>query len=255
VTAEAPTPTTAATPSRRVLRQARFEAAGLLRHGEQLLVSVVLPALALLVLALTDVPSLGPGRRIDLATAGVLALAVVSTAFTGQAILLAFERRHGVLRLLGTTPLGRGGLLAAKGASVLVVLAVQVVVLGGLGLALGWRPDPAGVVPALALMLLGVAAFASLAVLLGGTLRAEGVLALANLGWVLFLGLGGVVIPTSQLPEGLAAVVVWLPSAALGDGLRAALTEGALPLREALVLLLWAAVVGGLATRLLRWSD
>lgn len=255
MTTAAPTPTAAATPSRRVLRQARFEAAGLLRHGEQLLVSVVLPALALLALAWTDVPSLGPGRRVDLATAGVLALAVVSTAFTGQAILLAFERRHGVLRLLGTTPLGRGGLLAAKGVSVLVVLAVQVVVLGGLGLALGWRPDPGGVVPALVLLLLGVAAFAALAALLGGTLRAEGVLALANLGWVLFLGLGGVVIPTGQLPDALATVVAWLPSAALGDGLRAALILGDVPLREALVLLVWAGAVGGLAARLLRWSD
>ncbi len=245
----------AAPPARRVLRQARFEAAGLLRHGEQLLVSIVLPALALVTLALTDVPSLGPGRRIDLATAGVLALAVVSTAFTGQAILLAFERRHGVLRLLGTTPLGRGGLLAGKALSVLVVLAVQVVVLGGLGLALGWRPDPVGVLPALVVGVLGVAAFASLAALLGGTLRAEGVLALANLGWVLLLGVGGVVLPTSQLPEAVAGVVSWLPSAALGDGLRVALVDGAVPAREALVLVGWSAVLGGLAARYLRWSD
>lgn len=245
----------AAPPARRVLRQARFEAAGLLRHGEQLLVSIVLPALALVTLALTDVPSLGPGRRIDLATAGVLALAVVSTAFTGQAILLAFERRHGVLRLLGTTPLGRGGLLAGKALSVLVVLAVQVVVLGGLGLALGWRPDPVGVLPALVVGVLGVAAFASLAALLGGTLRAEGVLALANLGWVLLLGVGGVVLPTSQLPDAVAGVVTWLPSAALGDGLRVALVDGAVPAREALVLVGWSVALGGLAARYLRWSD
>lgn len=244
-----------APPARRVLSQARFEAAGLLRHGEQLLVSIVLPALALLTLALADVPSLGPGRRIDLATAGVLALAVVSTAFTGQAILLAFERRHGVLRLLGTTPLGRGGLLAGKALSVLVVLAVQVVVLGGLGLALGWRPDPVGILPAVVVGVLGVAAFASLAALLGGTLRAEGVLALANLGWVLFLGAGGVVIPTTELPDAVAAVVTWLPSAALGDGLRTALVDGAVPLREALLLVGWAGVLGGLAARYLRWSD
>ena len=72
-------------------------------------------------------PDLGPGPRADLATAGALALAVVSTAFTGQAISTGFDRRAGVLRLLGTTPLGRGGLLAAKGVAVLSVLAVQVV--------------------------------------------------------------------------------------------------------------------------------
>ena len=75
-------------------------------------------------------PDLGPGPRADLATAGALALAVVSTAFTGQAISTGFDRRAGVLRLLGTTPLGRGGLLAAKGVAVLSVLAVQVVCSG-----------------------------------------------------------------------------------------------------------------------------
>ncbi|MBD3784124.1 MAG: ABC transporter permease, partial [Micrococcales bacterium] len=165
----------------RVLAQARFETRTLLANGEQLLVSVVLPALALLGLALASAPDLGPGRRVDLATAGALALAVVSTAFTGQAIATGFDRRSGVLRLLGTTPLGRDGLLLGKGLAVLSVLGVQVVVLGGLGLALGWRPPAGGLLPGLFTLLLGTAAFVSLALLLAGTVRAEAVLALANL--------------------------------------------------------------------------
>src|SRR5476649_166748 len=91
---------TAAPARTRVLAQARFETGTLLRNGEQLLVAVVLPAMALVGLALSHSPSLGPGRRIDLAVPGVLALAVISTAFTGQAISTAFDRRYGVLRLL-----------------------------------------------------------------------------------------------------------------------------------------------------------
>ena len=113
-------------PRRRAARCSRgpaFETRTLLANGEQLLVSVLLPALALVGLTLASVPDLGPGPRADLATAGALALAVVSTAFTGQAISTGFDRRAGVLRLLGTTPLGRGGLLAAKGVAVLSVLA------------------------------------------------------------------------------------------------------------------------------------
>ena len=52
-------------------------------------------------------------------------------------------------------------------------------------------------------LLLGSAAFVALALLLAGTLRAEAVLAVANLVWVLLLGLG-VLVPTDLLPGALA---------------------------------------------------
>ena len=243
----------AAPPGRRVLAQARFETRTLLSNGEQLLVSLVLPALALVGLTLGSVPDLGPGPRADLALAGTLALAVVSTAFTGQAISAGFDRRSGVLRLLGTTPLGRGGLLAGRALAVLAVLAVQVVVLGGLGLALGARVAPSGIPPAVLTVLLGSATFVALALLLAGTLRAEAVLAVANLAWVLLLGLGTLV-PTAELPGSLARVAALLPSGALGDALRSALVDGAWAWGAYAVLLAWGLVAGALASRLFRWS-
>ncbi len=245
----------AAAPGRqRVRSRAAFETRALLTNGEQLLVSVLLPALALAGLALSSVPDLGRGARVDLALAGALALAVVSTAFTGQAISTGFDRRAGVLRLLGTTPLGRDGLLAAKGLAVLSVLAVQVVALGALGLALGARPDPAGLVPAAVSLLLGSAAFVALALLLAGTLRAEAVLALANLVWVLLLGLG-VLVPTALLPGILGEVAALLPSGALGDAMRASLVDGTWPWPQWAVLLAWGVVAAGLASRYFRWGD
>lgn len=249
--APAPSP---APPTRRWLAQARFETATILRHGEQLLVALVLPSLALLALSLTDVPDLGAGPRIDVATAGVFALAVVSTAFTGQAIATGFDRRHGVLRLLGASPLGREGLLVGKLGAVALVIAAQLLVLGGLGAVLGWRPEPGGVVPALATVLLGAAAFLALALLLAGTVRAEGVLALANLAWVLLLGLG-VLLPTDRLPDPVATVARLLPSGALGDGLRLSLVSGGWPLSQWLVLALWALAAGAATARWFRWSD
>lgn len=247
-------------PTTRVLAQARFETSGLLRHGEQLLVSMVLPLLALVGLALVPYPELAVGPwsgadRIDVLTPGVLALAVMSTAFTGQAILLGFERRWGVLRLLGTTPLGRGGLLTAKALSVLVVVAVQLLVLGSVAAVLGWRPDLVGIVPALVAVVLGAFVFAALAACLGGTLRAEAVLALANLVWVLLAAGGGVLLPAHAMPEPLATLVSLLPSAALGDALRAALVHGNLAWGPLLVLLVWGVLATLLARRLLRWSD
>lgn len=251
--APGPSPAPAAR-SQRWLAQARFETATILRHGEQLLVALVLPSLALVALALSDVPDLGEGRRIDLATAGVFALAVVSTAFTGQAIATGFDRRHGVLRFLGASPLGREGLLAGKLGAVGFVIAVQLLVLGTLGAVLGWRPDPGGIVPALVTVALGAAAFLALALLLAGTVRAEGVLALANLAWVLLLGLG-VLLPTDRLPDAVASVARLLPSGALGDGLRLPLVSGGWPLTEWLVLGAWALAAGAAAARWFRWSD
>jgi ABC-2 type transport system permease protein len=244
-----------ATPTARVLGQARFEAGTLLRNGEQLLVSLVLPLGALLGLALTTVPSLGEGRRIDVATPGVLALCVVSAAFTAQAIATGFDRRASVLRLLGTTPLGRDGLLWGKALATLTVEVVQWCVVGGVGLALGWRPEPIGFLYAVLFLLLGTWAFVALALLLAGSLRAEGVLAVANLVWVVLLVLGGVVVPRTELPAAVAGVVGVLPSAALGDGLRAAFGSGGLLAGPVLVLAAWAVAATAVVARTFRWSD
>lgn len=244
----------AGTPATRIRAQARHEVRTLLSNGEQLLVAVLLPAMALLGLALASSPGLGTGRRIDVATPGVLALAVISTAFTGQAIATGFDRRYGVLRLLGVTPLGRSGLLAARVVAVLVVEVVQVVVLGGLGLVLGWNPRASGIPLALAIGILATATFVSLALLLAGTVRAEGVLAIANLLWVVMLGLG-VVLPSHRLPHVLEVVARCTPGGALGDSLRAALQHATVDWAGLGVLVVWLLVGAAAAVRWFRWSD
>ena len=246
---------TAAPPAHRVAAQAVFETKAMLRNGEQLLVAIVLPAMILAGLVYASFVPLGVGRRIDLAVPGVLGLCVISSAFTGVAIATGFDRRYGVLRLLGATPLGRGGLLAGKALSVLCVVAVQCIVIGGLGLALGWEPSWTGIPAALVSVVLGTWAFVALALLLAGTLRAEGVLALANLIWVALLALGGVVVEASRLPGGLGPVAGLLPSAALGDSLRDALLQGQARVGAWLVLVVWACLASALASRLFRWSD
>jgi ABC-2 type transport system permease protein len=249
-------PMNTAAPTRdRVLTQARFETGTLLRNGEQLLVSLVLPAMALVGLALSNSPSLGPGRRIDLAVPGVLTLAVISTAFTGQAISTAFDRRYGVLRLFGVSPLGRHGLLVAKALAVLTIELMQVVVIGGLGLAFGWHPQWTGLLAGGLVVLVGTWTFVALALLMAGTLRAEGVLALANLTWVALLGLGGVIVPHTEMPQGLSHAAALLPSGALGDGLREAFIHGRPAGVPLLVLVVWAAVATALASRTFHWND
>lgn len=245
-------PATAVT---RIRAQALFDTAILLRNGEQLLVSLVLPTMVLVALVYSPFPDLGEGRRIDIVAPGVLALAILSTAFTGQAIATGFDRRYGVLRLLGTTPLGRGGLLASRVIAVLVVEAVQFAVLGTVAVLLGWRPDLVGILPFLVFWILGTATFVAFALLLAGTLRAEGTLAVANLIWVLLLALGGVVVPATRFPAPWDAVGRLLPSAALGDGFRQAFEHHGLPWLPVVVLVAWGVVFTAATIRLFRWSD
>lgn len=246
----------AAAPRRaRVLSQAGFEVSTQLRNGEQLLVSLVLPALVLVALAVTTSPSLGPGRRIDVAVPGVLALSTISSAFTSQAIATGFDRRYSVLRYLGVTPLGRAGLLAAKALATAAIQLLQVALLSGLGLALGWRPAVGGLGYAVVALLMGAWAFVALALLLAGTLRAEAVLALANLVWVLLLAGGGVVVPRTEAPAVMAGAAALLPSAGLADGLRAALVAGRFDLPSLGVVAAWGAVCSVAAARWFRWSD
>lgn len=240
---------------RRILAQSRFEARALLGRSEQVLLALVLPALALVVLASTDAVDLGlgDGSRIDVVAPGVIALAVLATAFTAQTIMTAFDRRAGVLRLLATTPLGPGGLLGGTVGGVLVVQIVQVAVLGGLALGLGWRPALVGVPAALLAIALATATFTALALLLAGTLRAEAVLGLANLLFILFAAGGAVLLPADRLPGVLADVAAFLPAGALGEALRSSLGSGSLPAQSLVVLAVWTALTALAARRWFRW--
>lgn len=244
-----------APPARRVLAQAAFDLVSMMRNGEQLLVSLLLPLGVLVGLHHVRSIDLGPGDRGDLAAAGALALAVMSSAFTAQAIATGFDRRYGVLRLLGTTPLGRGGFLLGRSLAVLGVQLIQAVVLGAAAALLGWHPALSGLPWAVLVWLLGTWAFVALALLFAGTLRAEAVLALANLVWMALLVLGGIVVPATTLPPVLRQLAPYLPSGALGDGLRSALTEGSLDARAALVLLAWSLLGTAAVARWFRWSD
>jgi ABC-2 type transport system permease protein len=239
--------------ARQLAAQSRVELGLLVRNGEQLLLTIVIPTVLLVLFARTSVVHLPP-PRVDFLVPGVLALAVMSTAFTGQAIATGFERRYGVLRRLGTTPMPRWVLLAAKTVAVGAVEAAQVAVLVVAGFLLGWSPHGSPV-EVVGLLLLGTAAFSGLGLLLAGVLRAEATLAAANLVYLLLLVLGGVVFPLTDFSGGLRHVLLALPISALSDGLRAVLRGGhPAPLRDWLTLAGWAAGSIALAARTFRWS-
>jgi ABC-2 type transport system permease protein len=240
-----------------VWSHARMETRLLARNGEQLLLALVIPLLLLVGGAESGgVVNLGTGRRIDVLTPGVLALAVMSTSFTSLAIATGFERRYGVLKRLGASPLPRSGLLLGKVACLLLVEVAQVVLVGGIGLALGWRPqaDAGRVAWSLGLVLVGTAAFAALALLMAGTLRAEATLAAANLVYIVLLLGGAVVVPLSSYPSAMRDIVTLLPSGALAEGLREALNGGSVEPARLLVLGVWTVVATVLTVRFFGWE-
>lgn len=245
---------------RQVAAQARMEARLMLRNGEQLLLAIVIPVIVL-VGGVAGADRLGLDldghRAVDVLVPGVLALAVMSTAFTSIAIATGFERRYGVIKRLGASPLPRHGLLLGKVLALLNVVALQLVVLVVVGLALGWQPTPDQPVTTVGSTVLAVAAgtwaFASLGLFVAGVLRAEATLALANLVYLLLMVGGGVVLPTSSYGAA-SGVIQWLPSAALGDAMRAALVDARLDATAILVLLVWGAVGTLLTARTFTWE-
>ncbi|MFZ6004313.1 MAG: ABC transporter permease [Actinomycetota bacterium] len=237
---------------RPLLAQLRLELTLLARNGESLLLMLGIPVLLLVFFANVDVLPID-GDPIQFLAPGVLALAVLSTSFVNLAIATGFDREYGVLKRLGATPLGRPRLLAAKTLSILVVEVVQVAVLWGIALALGWDPSPgAGF---LAALVLGTIALAGLGLCLAGTLKALVTLAAANGIYLVLLLLSGMVIPLDELPSAVRALARVLPSGALAEAIRGTLTDAtAVPGRAWVVLAAWAVAAPLAATRLFRWE-
>ncbi len=235
--------------------QTRIEMLLTVRRGESLLVTLVIPLGILVFFSSVDAVNTTYKEPVDFLVPGVLALAVMSSAMVSLGIATGYERRYGVLKRLGSTPLSRAGLLTAKTLNVLVLEVVQAIVIVITGIALGWNAT-GGLIAAIALLLVGTVAFAGIGMLLAGTLRAEANLAVANGLFLVLLFLGGMAYPLSKLPDAVEAVAKLLPAAALSETVRAVLTPGrSFPVGELVVLLVWAVAAPVAAARWFRWEE
>lgn len=236
-----------------LLAQFRTECILTLRNKESLLLTLGIPVGLLVFFSQVDVLPVDTEDPVDALAPGVFALALMSMAMTGLAIATGFERSYGVLKRLGTTPLGRPRLLAAKIGAVVAVEAIQAAVLIPIGLALGWRPS-LSILPLAGAVVLGTTAFAGLGLWMAGTLRAEVTLAAANGLYLVFLLIGGFLISLSEFPGPLRAVARVLPASALDDLVKAGFTGGSGPGRAWLVIALWSVVTPVIAARTFRWA-
>ena len=260
------TPSPPAPLPRAVLAQTAMELRLLVRSAESLLVTLGVPLGILVFFSAVDVLPTGGEDPVTFLVPGVLAISVMSTAFVAQAIQTAFERKYGVLKRLGGTPLSRTAFLSAKALAVVLLLCVQtalVLVIARFGL--GWSPGGVGsaggatgahVGLVLAGLAVGTFAFTALGLLLAGAVRAEATLALSNAIFLLLLLVGGVAVDVDELPAALGQVALLTPSGALATVLR----DGFGPDDVAtwpfglVVLAVWGVAAAVLAARTFRWE-
>jgi ABC-2 type transport system permease protein len=245
---------------RPLVTQLRAEVTMLFTNGETLFLTLGIPVVFLLFFSSVHVLPTGTRHPVDFLVPGILALAVMSTAMTALGIGTGFERGYGVLKRLGTTPLGRPRLLGAKIIAIIAVELLQAAVLVAVGYALGWNPGGPGgagalVGAALGAMVLGTVAFGGIGLILAGTLKPLVNLAVVNGLFVVLLLLGGMLIPLDKLPTWLADVSKVLPASALSDALHGALGHGtAVTARDWVVLVVWAVATPVVAGLTFRWE-
>ena len=238
------------------LAQLTAEVQMTLKRGETLLLTLGIPLILLIFFSQIKITSSEGAHPVDLVTPGIIALAVMSTSMVSLGIATGFERSYGVLKRLGTTPLGRGRLLAAKIAGVFAVEVLQVLVIVLVGLALGWKPTGGvlGGLEAAAACIAGSIAFGGIGLALAGRLRAEVNLAAANGLYLILLLLGGMVVPLSVLPEGIRFVAEVLPAAALASAIHGAIGPGAGYSWDWATLLIWMIIAPVVAATTFRFT-
>ena len=240
---------------RAIVGQARIELLLTIRRGESLIVTLVIPIGILVFFSKVDAVNTIKDP-VDFLVPGVLALAVMSTAMVSLGIATGFERRYGVLKRLGSTPLSRAGLLTAKTVNVLVIEVVQAIVIVGTGIALGWSTN-GRVVLAILLLLIGTVAFAGIGMLMAGTLRAEANLAAANGLFLVLLFLGGMAYPLAKLPGRARRPSPRACPPPRSPSASAASCRPRAPRRpwSLVVLLAWAIAAPLVAARYFRWEE
>ena len=235
--------------------QLRQELTVMARNGEQLLLLVGIPVLLLVFFSQIDILPTQGLTAVAFLVPGILALAVMSTAMVSLGIATGFERSYGVLKRLGTTPLGTRRLVLAKVVATCIVEAAQLALLVVVGIALGWRPVDTNWLAATAAVVLGTTCFAGIGLTLAGRLRAEVNLAAQNGLYLVLLLLGGIIVPNDELPKVVRSLAEWLPSNALSELLRSAFNGYEIVVRSIVVLLVWSVATCALATIYFKWSD
>jgi ABC-2 type transport system permease protein len=194
-------------------------------------------------------------------TPGMLGMAIMAGSFVGLVVGLTIMRDNGQLKRLRGTPLPPWAFFSGQVVSRLVLVAVEAVLVLGLGRLLfgvSLPPTAAGWATFALVALLGAATFTALGVaftrLVGS---ADSAPALANAAYLPLLFLSGAWFPISGLPHWLGTVADDFPLAPMLDGMRQALIFGhglGAIWPDVWKLLAWLAVGLFVSVRTFRWE-
>jgi ABC-2 type transport system permease protein len=163
----------------------------------------------------------------DLLLVGLLGYGAANTAFAGLAIMLVIRREGGLLKRIRSTPLPGATYLLAVLLSLLVVFLLQSAAMFALGISMFGADGPSDIVSLLAVMLLGVAAFAGMGFAAAALIRsADGASAVINLILLPMAFISGSFVPTQEYPEWLQTLGDVLPLKHLIDLLRGVYLDG-----------------------------
>jgi ABC transporter DrrB family efflux protein len=164
----------------------------------------------------------GGGNYHEYLIGGMLGMGLAGT-FPGTAVGLVTDMSTGLIDRFKSLPMSRAAVLAGRTVADLLTQMIGVVVVCGVGLAIGWRvhTGPGDVLAALGLALLVGYAFSWAGACLGMVLRSPE--AAQQLGFILFLPLtfiSNAFVPTQGMPAWLRTVANWNPLSALAASCR-----------------------------------
>jgi ABC-2 type transport system permease protein len=196
-------------------------------------------------------------RGPDYLLTGMLGYGVAATAFSGLAILLVLRRETGVLKRLRATPLPAHTYIAAMLLTTLIAFAVEAIVLVALGMLLFDAEFPKNVASAVAVILLGSAAFAVLGVGVSGLVRrAEGASAVITALYLPLSFVSGAFFSQQHFPEWLKKIADVLPLTYFIDLIGAVMLRGVSVWdrpKDVAIITAWGIVGVVLAGRFFRW--
>ncbi|MCU1463787.1 MAG: type transporter [Acidimicrobiales bacterium] len=245
-----------------LLRQVRLEQRAFWRNPESAFFTFSMPIGVLLIYGAISMNEKVPGRPdihgLTLFVPGILAFAIVVTAYANLAATMAAARASGVLKRIRATPLNPSLYLGSQLLSVLataLLISVTTIAIGSV--AFGAVPRAAGVASLLGTLALGIVCFAALGLAISTAIpTADSAGAITNGTYLPLAMVSGVFSSRLDLPSWLDRIMSLLPIKALADGLRTSYDPAAhgIPIGSLVVLAAWAVAGVLVARRRFRWE-
>jgi ABC-2 type transport system permease protein len=238
--------------------QLRYEQLLFWRSREAAIFVFLLPVLLFVLLGAVYSGEIEGHQAASWLLIGMIGYGLANTAFGGLAIFLVLRREYGILKRLRATPAPASSYLGATVTSMLIVFALQIAALAGLGLLFYDAETPAAFGSFAAALVLGAVSFTAMGIAGAAIIRsAEGASPMVNVVVLPMAFLSGSFGRTSEYPEVLQAIADVLPLKYFLELVRASYLEGE-PIWEhgtaVAIVAAWGAASLLLAARRFDWS-